>query len=96
MHSPIVRCGLNEAAGSWKTNPILRRIVENSRSLKPTISCPSTLRLPPLALVRPAIARPIVVLPEPDSPTRPYTSPALMSKLTFFTAWKSARPNPPG
>ncbi len=71
MHSPIVRCGLNDAAGSWKTNPMRLRIDRNDRSLNPTISCPSTDRLPPLALVRPAMARPIVVLPEPDSPTSP-------------------------
>src|ERR1700688_3745653 len=32
------------------------------------------------------MALPSVVLPEPDSPTRPNTSPALMSKLTPSTA----------
>ena len=32
------------------------------------------------------IERPVVVLPQPDSPTRPKTSPRLTSKLTSSTA----------
>ena len=32
------------------------------------------------------MVRPAVVLPEPDSPTSPTTSPGLMFKLTFSTA----------
>ena len=31
------------------------------------------------------IERPVVVLPQPDSPTRPNVSPFLISKLTFMT-----------
>ena len=39
--------------------------------------------------------REVVVLPQPDSPTRPNVSPALMSKETSSTAlmWPSVREN---
>jgi hypothetical protein len=44
-------------------------------SLTPFISTPSTRSEPPVTGVSPAIARPIVVFPDPLSPTRPTTSP---------------------
>src|SRR3989304_5881887 len=37
-------------------------------------------------------ARPTVVLPQPDSPTRPKVSPAAMAKSTPFTACSQAAP----
>ena len=40
------------------------------------------------------MARPIVVLPEPDSPTKPNVSPLYMSKFTPFTALKGLRFEP--
>ena len=39
-----------------------------------------------------AIARPVVDLPHPDSPTRPRVSPAATSRLTSETAWTRWRP----
>ena len=55
--------------------PTLRRsraIVLRSAWL---MSIPATVRVPSTTGSRPTAARPIVVLPEPDSPTRPTTSP---------------------
>ena len=45
--------------------------------------------VPAVGLIRPRTQRPIVVLPEPDSPTSATVSPASTSKLTPFTAWTS-------
>src|SRR5687768_10996442 len=53
------------------------------------ISCPSKVTLPlhlPLIAVRPMTAIRIWLLPEPDSPTIPSTSPRRTSKLTPSTA----------
>src|SRR5689334_1030774 len=53
------------------------------------ISCPSKVTLPvhlPLIAVRPMAAIRIWLLPEPDSPTMPKTSPRRTSKLTPSTA----------
>ena len=43
--------------------------------------------LPPVGRTRPSSARPSVVLPEPDSPTRPRTSPSCRSNETPSTAF---------
>jgi pantoate--beta-alanine ligase len=84
--SAMVISGLKLVAGSWNTNPIRGRIGRSSRSRTPFISTPSTSSDPPVTLVSPATARPIVVLPEPDSPTRPSTSPGRITKSTPSTA----------
>ena len=47
---------------------------------------PSTDAVPSTNGSSPTMARPIVVFPEPDSPTRPTTSPCSMVKLTPSTA----------
>ena len=39
---------------------------------------------------RRSISLPVVVFPQPDSPTRPTVSPRRMSKLTPSTAWTFA------
>ena len=95
-HSAIVSSGLKLDAGSWNTNPIRLRSGRKSRSRMPFISASSTFSEPPVTLVSPAIARPMVVLPEPDSPTRPSTSPGRITKSTPSTARNPARPNRPG
>ena len=91
----MVSSGLKLDAGSWKTNPIRSRTGRNARSLTPFISVPSTCSEPPVTLVSPAMARPIVVLPLPLSPTSPSTSPGRISKLTPSTATKSGLPQAP-
>lgn len=49
-------------------------------------SVPSKVTLPPVAGMRRRSVRPTVVLPQPDSPTRPRVSPRSMWKETSSTA----------
>ena len=53
--------------------------------------------LPAVAGIRRRIVRPTVVLPQPDSPTRPSVLPGATSKLTPSTAftWPTVRENSP-
>ena len=74
------RTGFSVIIGSWKIIATLRpRIVRQVASLAPTSSCPASLIEPatmrPGGSISPMIARPVTVLPEPDSPTSPITSP---------------------
>ena len=46
--------------------------------------------MPSVASIRRMIARDMVVLPQPDSPTSPTVSPSSMLKVTSFTAWTRA------
>ncbi len=72
------------------------RSFRKSRSRTPSISVPRTFSDPPVTLVSPAMARPMVVLPEPDSPTSPRTSPASMRRSTPLTARNAGDPRRPG
>ena len=45
-------------------------------------------------LLSPIMARPMVVLPLPDSPTKEKVSPLLMKKFAFLTATKRFLPSP--
>src|SRR6266851_5724166 len=49
-------------------------------------SCPSKRMLPDVGAMRRSVRRPSVLLPDPDSPTRPSVSPAWMSSDTSSTA----------
>ena len=49
-------------------------------------SCPLNTTDPALGVSRLSIVRPVVDLPQPDSPTRPKISPRRMEKLTSLTA----------
>ena len=62
--------------GSWKII-WMRRVTSRSRSrgILPLICRPSKITLPPAVGWMRMMARPMVVLPEPDSPTRPKVSP---------------------
>src|SRR3546814_14273664 len=79
--------GFSDENGSWKTICIWRR---NELSIFLSSSCVTLTLLkctePELVWYRPAIRRAMVDLPDPDSPTRPNTSPSLMEKLTSLTA----------
>ena len=80
MLQPMVCRGLSDDAGSWNTMPTRLR---SSRSRRPRAvrrSLPSTSTEPATTGTSPASARPIVDLPEPDSPTRPTVSPACRSR----------------
>ncbi len=95
--APTVWKGLREVSASWKTRatrpPRTRR---STCSPAPTSSCPSS-RIEPVTVVvrgscRPSTASPVADLPEPDSPTRPRTSPRASSKDRPRTAWTGAPP----
>ena len=66
--------------------PVWRRIENKSFCVARLISFPTTSIFPSLIGSRPIDARPTVVFPEPDSPTRPTISPRKISKLKFLTA----------
>src|SRR3954471_9604256 len=51
---------------------------------------PSKRTWPPVAGTRRRIVRPTVVLPQPDSPTRPSVSPRLIENVTSSTAFTQA------
>ena len=69
---------------------ILRRIGLILLSGRFVISSPSNLTRPLVGLLSMRTQRPVVVLPEPLSPTRPSVSPLLILKLTPSTALTSA------
>ena len=68
---PIVRAGLSEEYGSWKTTR--RSATSRLRCLSDidVMSCPCSFTVPDVGGCRPSTALPIVDLPEPDSPTTP-------------------------
>ena len=74
--SPIVIRGDRLAKGSWKMYWMrgAQRASPRGREA-PVMSAPSKRRLPAVGSISRAAMRPIVVLPLPDSPTRPTTSP---------------------
>ena len=84
--SRILRRGLSEEIGSWKTSWILVRSRRSSFGSKEVNSVPSRRMLPEVGGLTMAMARPVVDLPHPDSPTSPRVSPAATSRLTSETA----------
>src|SRR5438105_13980261 len=78
--------GLRLAYGSWKTICIWRRILRTSASPRRVSSLPCRRTLPPVGLWSWRMARPVVLLPQPDSPTRPSVSPCLIANDTPSTA----------
>ena len=62
------------------------RSLRYARALLLARSLPSKLIAPPVGFSRPTTTLPIVVLPQPDSPTRPNVSPLRMVKVTSATA----------
>ena len=79
--------GLSEENGSWKIICIWRRKGSRSASRRSAVrSVPAKWMAPATGAWRPQIIRATVDLPEPDSPTRPKTSPSRMSNDTSFTA----------
>src|SRR5512145_2681061 len=88
--------GLSAVIGSWKTMTMPRpRTRSSSRSGSGTRSRPWKTTRPPVirpgGWTRRTIARQVIVLPEPDSPTRAMVSPARTPKLPPRTAWTTTR-----
>ena len=93
--SPTLRAGLSEPYGSWNTTWISRPSARRRARLAWVMSSPSKTMRPALAGVWPSTTLPMVVLPEPDSPTRPTVSPRPMCRLTPLSAWNTL-PRPCG
>ena len=81
-----VMAGLSELYGSWNTAWMSRARPRRARPRSRVMSRPPKLIRPPDTGARPRMARPSVVLPEPDSPTTPSVSPGAMARLTPDTA----------
>ena len=78
--------GSSEPYGSWKMICIRRRYLRSSSVLRLNRSTPSKRTVPLVASRSRIIARPIVLLPQPDSPTSPSVSPRRTSTVTPSTA----------
>jgi len=86
MIEPTVMRGSSDPYGSWKMICIRRRRRRSSFDLRLVSSTPSNLTLPAVGSRSRIIARPVVLLPQPDSPTRPSVSPRRTSKVMSSTA----------
>ena len=92
--APIVFTGLNAFMAPWKTIEMsVQRCGLIDSSPRARMSSPARITFPDTDALagrsRPIIARIVVVLPQPDSPTRPIRSPSFSSKVTPCTAWSS-------
>ena len=84
---------MSDDPGSWNTKLTLAADLRRSCLEMPTMFVPRTDAVPSTNGSSPTIARPIVVLPEPDSPTSPTTSPWPTVSVTPSTARNAgARP----
>src|SRR5690606_11888904 len=89
--APMVNSGWRLVSGSWKMAPIrLPRIFSSSRSDRLSMRWPPR-RISPSAIwpggsISPSVARPVIDLPAPDSPTTPSISPLRIVSDTSDTA----------
>ena len=90
MIALTVMRGLSDAYGSWKTICTERRMLRISPPSRPTMSVPRKGTEPEVASMSRRIRRPVVDLPQPDSPTRPRVSPRRTSKVRPHTACTSS------
>ena len=81
--------GLSEPTGSWKMICIRRRNRFRSLPSLAKMSSPSIVAEPAVCGCSRMTVRPSVDLPQPDSPTRPKTSPLLIENETSSTALTS-------
>ena len=78
--------GSSEAYGSWNMIWKSRRLRLRSPWFSLVTSFPSKRIAPEVGFSSATTSRPIVVLPQPDSPTRPNVSPSRTEKDTLETA----------
>ena len=83
---PTVILGLSDAYGSWKMICISFRSARSERLSSVVTLRPWKVTSPEVGSISRRIERPVVDLPQPDSPTSPSVSPGMMSKLTSSTA----------
>jgi hypothetical protein len=74
-------------SGSWKIICMRRRARRIFSPLSERTSVPSKMISPAVGSTSRSRPRPSVDLPQPDSPTSPYVSPALMDRETPSTAY---------
>ena len=86
MIEPTVLRGFSDEYGSWKIICASRRNSISSLGEMSAISRPSNLIEPLVGSSRRSSSRPVVDLPQPDSPTSPSVSPRLTSNDTPSTA----------
>ena len=84
--SITLRRGLSDEIGSWKIICTWVRSVRRSPRLSAVSSVSPKRILPEVAFSTWTMARPVVDLPQPDSPTRPSVSPWRMVKVMPATA----------
>ena len=83
---PTVCRGFSDEYGSWKIICDVAAQRAQLRARAWVMSRPSKTILPPVGSSSRVISRPVVVLPQPDSPTSASVSPARTSKSTPSTA----------
>ena len=87
MELSTVSLGFRFEAGSWNTTAISRCSLSISLWLAFPRLTPSMTASPPVIFVRDSSTRASVVLPEPDSPTRPTISPSSTDSVMWSTAF---------
>ena len=90
MIVPTRILGSSEECGSWNMSCRSRRLRRSSPPCSLDMSTPPSVTVPELGRSSATIILPIVVLPHPDSPTRPNVVPAGTEKETSDTAWTAA------
>src|SRR3989442_2000998 len=82
-----VNRGFRDSYGSWKIIWTFRRNSFSSGPFRVAMSVPRNSMWPDVGVSSRTRSRPVVVFPQPLSPTTPRISPCRMSKLTPSTAW---------
>ncbi len=92
MIAPTVCRGFSDEYGSWKIIWISRRSGRIRPCRKWVMSTPSKTMLPPVGSSSLVSNRPVVVFPQPDSPTRPSVWPCDTDRSMPSTActWPTA------
>src|SRR5688500_10337605 len=90
MSDPTVIRGLSEAYGSWKMICISFRRARSERLSSVVTFLFSNQTSPEVGSINRRMVRPVVDLPQPDSPTSPSVSPGMTSNDTSSTAWTRA------
>ena len=92
MISLIFIFGLNEVEGSWNTIWMCWRVSQSSLPLSLVMSLPWKKISPSLGVSSQTRKRMKVLLPQPDSPTRPRVLPLYIFRLTSLQAVSSLPP----
>src|SRR5215469_1521847 len=94
MICPTVKRGLSELNGSWNTICMSARLLRISPAGSFVSSTSFTFTLPAVGLINCKMARPVVDLPQPLSPTSPKVSPRRTNRSTPSTALTLATVRP--